>query len=186
MASITLPAALGDLEEVFREHQRRMLLAAYRVTGSAEDAEDVLQTVFLRLLDHAPIAITTDQGSYLERAAVNAALDLVRSRRRATVIPFEETARPLAPKGPERPERSLTDAELRAWLRSRLAELSPLAAEIFVLRCLEGFGNQEIAAMLGTTHNSVGVILHRTRSRLREELRSYLGETDDDEPHDQS
>ena len=40
------------LESLFRQHSRRVLSAAYRVTGSRQDAEDVLQTVFLRLARH--------------------------------------------------------------------------------------------------------------------------------------
>ena len=54
--------------------------------------------------------------------------------------------------------------------------MSAKAAEIFVLRYFEGYGNNEIAGMLGTSRSTVNVILHRTRERLREELASYLGE----------
>ena len=41
--------AVGSLEEIYRDHHQRVFSAAYRVTGNAMDAEDVLQTVFLRL-----------------------------------------------------------------------------------------------------------------------------------------
>ena len=43
----TVPSALEDL---FREHNGAVYRAAYRITGNAMDAEDVLQTVFMRLL----------------------------------------------------------------------------------------------------------------------------------------
>ena len=68
-----------DLEELFLAHKDRVFRAAYRVTGSASDAEDVLQTVFLRLMRHTPGAEISNPGSYLHRSAVNAALDLLRA-----------------------------------------------------------------------------------------------------------
>ncbi len=69
------------LDEVFRAHYSRVLKAAYRVTGSMSDAEDVLQTVFLRLArrDLATEGVANLE-SYMYRAAVNAALDLLRAR----------------------------------------------------------------------------------------------------------
>src|SRR3979490_3404012 len=78
------------LEEVFRAHQATVLKAAYRVTGSMADAEDVSQSVFLRLAGG-----TFDAGrivhmeGYLRRSAVNAALDLTRSRGDREVLPVE-------------------------------------------------------------------------------------------------
>src|SRR3954447_5871113 len=93
MAAPTEPADLSvkDLEQVFREHHALVFRAAYRITANAGDAEDVLQTVFLRLVrresDADPIA---NLPSFLHRAAVNAALDLVRSRQNIRNIPLDE------------------------------------------------------------------------------------------------
>jgi RNA polymerase sigma factor (sigma-70 family) len=56
-----------------------------------------------------------------------------------------------------------------------LAQLKPRSAEIFALRFLEGFGNPEIARMLGISQVLVAVIVHRTRQQLRKELGAYLG-----------
>ena len=72
-----------DFERTFREHHDLVYRAAYRITGNAEDAEDVLQTLFLRLLrrERALDAEANPKG-YLHRAAVNIALDIVRLRKR--------------------------------------------------------------------------------------------------------
>src|SRR5258708_27836448 len=82
--------AFPQLEEVFRAHQSCVLKAAFRVTGSMADAEDVSQSVFLRLargtVDHARIS---NMQSYLQRSAVNAALDLIRSRGHREIVPVE-------------------------------------------------------------------------------------------------
>jgi RNA polymerase sigma factor (sigma-70 family) len=78
------PQAPPPLEALFRDHHERVFHAAYRITGDAGDAEDVLQSVFLRLLRRAPEVVGATAGPYLHRAAVNAALDLLRGRRRAS------------------------------------------------------------------------------------------------------
>src|ERR1700722_1797551 len=85
------PQAAADLEQIFRDHHGMVFRAAYRVTGSASDAEDVLQTVFLRMLKRDPEAEPVASiASFLHRAAVNAAVDLVRSRKHIRNIPPAE------------------------------------------------------------------------------------------------
>src|SRR5215471_19188980 len=72
-----------ELEQLFRDHHELVYRTAYSVTGSAEDAEDVLQTVFLRLMrrEHPPDLQRNPKG-YLYRAAFNLSLNTVQSRRR--------------------------------------------------------------------------------------------------------
>jgi RNA polymerase sigma-70 factor, ECF subfamily len=158
------------LEKVFVEHQGRVFRAAYRITGSAQDAEDVLQTVFLRLArqgeDSPPL---TNPSSYLYRAAVNSALDLLRARRDRLTVSLEDAAETL--EGSPGPERRSEAAEIRGWVRRAMAALPPRAAEMFVLRYLEGQQNRDIARMLGVSRITVAVTLHRARQRLQDELR---------------
>jgi|TARA_Y100000310_G_scaffold320674_1_gene377354 RNA polymerase sigma-70 factor (ECF subfamily) len=66
-------------------------------------------------------------------------------------------------------------AELRDVLRTALSRIRPRAAEVFALRYFEGFDNQEIADMLGTTSGTIAVTLSRTRERLQEILRELEG-----------
>ena len=138
---------------------------AYRITGNAADAEDVLQVVFLRLVRRETSVDAFDnQESYLRRAAINAALDVIRSRRSDRTVeltmdlPHDETP------------------ELRQALAQAMAQLEARPAEIFALRFLEGFTNQQIAKMLGISAVMVAVIVHRTRKQLRKELAGYLGD----------
>ncbi|MFN7961835.1 MAG: sigma-70 family RNA polymerase sigma factor [Thermoanaerobaculia bacterium] len=164
-----------DLSELFQQHHQRIFNAAYRVTGSASDAEDVLQTVFLRLLrrEEAP-TLHEGAASYFYRAAVNAALDLLRSRRRDRAVNLEEVSAGLADEGTDQPERLASSKELGARLRQALGTLSPRAAEIFSLRYFEGLGNQQIAELLGTSQTAIAVILHRSRSRLGKQLSALV------------
>lgn len=130
----------------------------------------MLQTVFLRLVRRAgqPDALEPHamekQESYLRRAAINAALDVMRSRQADRTVELAE----LPAEGDDPPE-------LRQALGRALGQLKPRAAEIFALRFLEGFSNPQIAQMLGISQVLVAVIVHRTRQQLRRELAPYLG-----------
>ena len=157
----------GELERLFRDHHALVYRAAYRVTGNASDAEDVLQTVFLRLAGRDPSELpVANQDSYLRRAAVNAALDITRFRARSPQEPADEGI-------PDRGQREPDRHELRDCLRQAIARLTPREAEVFALRFLEGYSNTEIARMLGLSRVSIAVIVHRSRHRLQQEIRSY-------------
>jgi RNA polymerase sigma-70 factor (ECF subfamily) len=174
MEPATLPVA--DLEKVFRENHAMVFRAAYRVTGNASDAEDVLQTVFLRMLKRDSAAEPVgNMASFLHRSAVNAALDLVRTRQNIHNIPLDELEPVLAESAHRGPDRLQSSSEIREWLRVALARLNPRIAEMFVLRFFEGRENPEIARLLKTTPGTVAVTLSRTRDRLEKEYRAYLG-----------
>lgn len=167
------------LEVIFRQHHEAVFRTAYRITGDAMDAEDVLQTVFVRLLrrDDGLDPVAADEGAarYLHRAAVNAALDLLRRRKRRPAVALDE-ADDLADVTEVAPDRRRHSQELRTMLREALSRLSPRAAEIFALRYFEGFGNLEIARLTGASQTAVAVLLHRARHRLQKELAPFQGE----------
>jgi RNA polymerase sigma-70 factor (ECF subfamily) len=163
--------ALRDLERAFRDHHARVFAAAYRVTGNAMDAEDVLQGVFLRLargaIGRAP-SDSAELGAYLQRAAVNGALDLIRHGGRHPAVPLDAARGESDSSTDASTEASRLD--VRDRIRAALAELSPRAAEMFALRYLEGFSNQEIGRLVGTSESTVGVTLFRARAQLRAAL----------------
>jgi RNA polymerase sigma-70 factor (ECF subfamily) len=169
-AAATLPLTDG-LSQLFGEHHRRVLTAAYRITGSVADAEDVAQAVFLRLaVAPAPV---TNARSYLYRAAINGALDLLRRRKAARAEPLEEAAF-LSATGPgSSPESEAAGRELGGLLRTAIGELAPRAAEMFFLRYVEELGNREIAALMDTSQAVVAVTLHHARSRLKKRLKEF-------------
>ena len=178
MAAPIPPAELSvkDLEQIFRENHALVFRAAYRITANAGDAEDVLQTVFLRMVKREPDAEPiTNMPSFLHRAAVNAALDLVRSRQNIRNIPLDELEPVLAEPASRSPERAHNSTEIRDWLRGALARLNPRIAQMFALRFFEGKDNPEIARMLNTTPGTVAVTLSRTRDRLQKEYQAYMG-----------
>ena len=163
-----------DIRTLFEQHHGEIVQAAYRITGRAEDAEDVLQTIFMRLVKRSgqPISMEVSR-SYFRKAAVNAALDIMRSRNPARRIPLDDVSDRLA--GENGADLSSRRRELQEGLRQALAQLNARAAEMFVLRFIEGCSNQEIAELLGTTPGTVAVTLHRARTQLREALALTIG-----------
>jgi RNA polymerase sigma-70 factor (ECF subfamily) len=165
------------LAAIFDVHHGAVFRAAYRITGNPMDAEDVLQTVFYRLLRRQDeLDLSGTAGSYLHRAAVNASLDLMRSRKRAAAVALGEVEDRLVDRGRQGPDEQSENRELALRLRRALALLSPRQAEVFTLRYFEGLGNLEIARLLGSSQTAIAVILHRARHRLQKELGSIKGE----------
>lgn len=159
------------IERIFAEHKDLVFRAAYRVTGNSSDAEDVLQTVFLRLLRLEEPPEIRHQRAYLHRAAVNASLDLLRARKDSQNLPLEDQPEMA---GSASASSSQETSELRAWLRRALAKLNPRWAEMFVLRFIEDYSNREIARMLGTSAAVVAVALHQTRAQLRKDYAAMM------------
>src|SRR3954463_16729936 len=116
-----------------------------------------------------------NMASFLHRAAVNAALDLMRTRQNIRNIPLDELEPVLAEPAHRSPERAQASGEIRDWLRGAMARLNPRIAQMFTLRFFEGKDNPEIAQIMNTTPGTVAVTLSRTRDRLEKEFQAYLG-----------
>ena len=128
----------------------------------------MLQTVFLRLVRRSPESDSMENAeSYLRRAAINASLDVIRSRQSNPTVELVE-----APSAPS--DGDIT--ELRQALARALSKQQPRSAEIFALRFIEGMSNLEIARMLGISQVLVAVTVYRTRQQLRKDLARYLGD----------
>src|SRR6188474_896540 len=159
MTSAPVPAGFAGLYE---RHYEAVFRAALRVTGRPADAEDVLQTVFLRLLsgtEHEEAA--RRPAAYFKRAAVNAAVDLLRRRAVRGETAYDDAA-PHAATEP--------GLLLKEQLRRAIASLDGDDATLFVLRYVEGLSNQELADLFQLEKNNVAVRLHRIRMRLQSEI----------------
>ena len=127
----------------------------------------MLQTVFLRLLRRKPADGMDSEESYLRRAAINASLDVIRSRQSDRTMELVDVAS-------NRSEAAASD--LRRALAQAISQLPQRSAEIFTLRFIEGLSNPEIARMLGISQVLVAVTVYRTRQQLRKELGKTLGD----------
>ncbi len=155
-------ASSSEFADLYERHYAAVYRTALRVTGNPADAEDVLQTVFLRVLNRGGRMDSTHAPEpYFRRAAINAALDLLRRK-----ISHRETqlghAHSVASGG--------DTALLKEQLRRALAALDEGDAALFLLRYVEGMSNGELAEMLGQEKNNIAVRLHRIRQSLQAEM----------------
>ena len=165
----------SELETLFQAHHGRVFRTAQRITGSAADAEDVLQTVFLRLVKNQDeYDWSQNPEAYLSRAAINASLDLLRSRTRSRSVGFDDVDVDSIAGSFRSPEAVQGDRELQTLVRKAVSRLGKTAGEMFVLRYYEGFDNKEIAVLMKTSPLVVGVVLHRARTKLKKEIGHYL------------
>jgi RNA polymerase sigma-70 factor (ECF subfamily) len=161
----------SDFDQLFREHYELVYRTAFSVTGSAEDAEDVLQAIFLSLVRREfPPDLKKNPKAYLYRAAFNRAVDIVRSRRRDVLTNQAERFASIAA-----PQDSMAAEDAERRLYEAIANLHPASAQILILRYVHGHSVAEIASLLGTTRSTVAVSLFRSRARLRKLIRA-LGE----------
>jgi RNA polymerase sigma factor (sigma-70 family) len=169
-------AEASSLEGMFERHHDRIFRTAYRVTGNAADAEDVLQTVFLRLARGSQTSDLDNPEGYFARAAINASLDLLRGRKRSKTVGVDdiEDQRSNVFAISENPATQHEDRELRRLIRAAVSRLGETSAQMFALRYFEGYSNGEIAGIMETSALVVGVTLHRARARLRKEIGHYL------------
>jgi RNA polymerase sigma-70 factor, ECF subfamily len=159
MPSTSVPAGFAAL---YARHYEAVFRAALRVTGNAADAEDVLQTVFLRIFsqnDHDDAG--RRPAAYFRRAAVNAAVDLLRRRAARPETVYDEETPHAADEQP---------LLLKEQLRRAVATLEHDDATLFLLRYVEGLSNEELAGLFQLEKNNVAVRLHRIRLRLQTEL----------------
>jgi RNA polymerase sigma factor (sigma-70 family) len=158
-------------EGVFNAYSRFVYRTAYAVTGRHEDAEDVVQTIFLRLAKlEVSSNVLRNPRPYLHRAAVNASLSVIRSRRRAAVLHDAVRVESVQ----NAPASAIADEELLRCLREEIAALKPHAAEILLLRYVHTCSDAEIARMLGVSRGAIALKLFRLRARLRKRLRSRM------------
>src|SRR5215510_10048935 len=117
---------IRQFETVFKAHAQLMYRTAYGVLGTHQDAEDVVQTIFLKLIrQEFPPDLEKNPEAYLYRAAVNSSLSAIRNRRREVLIEswqkFEIPAQ--GESGDDEQQRRLYEA---------ISQLKPEAAEIVI------------------------------------------------------
>jgi RNA polymerase sigma-70 factor (ECF subfamily) len=153
---------INDFQSLYLRHSQTVYRTALRVTGNPADAEDVLQTVFMRLLrlDHSTDAAFAVEA-YLRRAATNASIDIIRRRSSQAETPID-LGRERA--GPE------STSFLKQRLREALSRIPPQDAELFCLKHLEGLSYEELSQQFGIERGTVASRLHRIRHTLQFEI----------------
>jgi RNA polymerase sigma-70 factor, ECF subfamily len=169
---ITAPPWHAQCEVLYREHAPRLLRLCRLLLRNPQEAEDVAQEVFLKLVENDWV---TDRamswGPWLTRVAINACRDRQRAAwRRLWHGALEEVE--LVDRNPT-PEAAALTGETREQIWRALRQLSQRQREVFVLRHLEGWSTQGVAETLGLSTGSVKRHLFRAVERLRQGLREH-------------
>ena len=160
-----------EFEEIFREHHHMVYKTARGVIGNPTDAEDIVQAIFLRLLDRGLTSdIRRNPRGYLYRAAVNESLNLIRSRKRLVLVADQDRLEAHPAPGPVE-----SADEIHRCLYEAVSRLNPAWAEMLILRYVHKYSDAEIAKLLGKTRGTVAVTLFRARARLKKWMSDSLG-----------
>jgi RNA polymerase sigma factor (sigma-70 family) len=162
----------------FEEHRKFLWGLSYRVTGSAADADDVVQETFIRALQHAPAQLD-DPRRWLVRVAVNAARDLLRRRKRRGYIgqwlptPIETAGEDALPSyepaidGAQTSEGryDLMESVSLAFLQA-LEALTPTQRAVLLLSDVFDYSASEVSKALEMSEGNARIIHHRARKAM--------------------
>ena len=170
------PASADSFEAFFRQNYRTVYGLLYRVTGSANDAEDVCQEIFLQLARREPpIWQEPVAAGWLWKAASLAALNTLRgSRRRAARedrASRQDLPVRLAAEREADPARRLVRHEQQEAVRRVLRQLPERDAMLLLARHT-GLSYAEVAQSLNLNPASVGTLLARAEQRFKDAYQS--------------
>ena len=156
-----------QLAELFEEHRRLLVGAAYRLLGSHSDAEDVVQEAWIRWSAVDPRTVDEPRAYLLTittRLALNR-LRQLRTRREAYVGPWLPEPVSSDPRDDGAATAELADEVSMAMLIV-LESLSPLERAAFVLSDVFGMPSAEVAGALERSPAAVRQLVHRARSHV--------------------
>lgn len=182
----------GD-SEAFRtlveRHGRAVFRLAHRMTGNAQDAEDVVQETFLKAYKQlGRFESRANFGTWLHRIAVNCSIDLIRSR------PHREAGHDAADlehlgamsdshdAGHTTPERLMLSTEVQERVTTAMGALSHMERAAFVLRHFEGQSIDEISRALGLKTNATKHSIFRAVRKMRIALEPFVAAEDEGTP----
>jgi RNA polymerase sigma-70 factor (ECF subfamily) len=179
--------ARGGDTEAFRllveRHSRSVYKVAFRITGRAEDAEDVVQETFLkayRQIDR--FEERASFGTWLHRIAWNCAVDLLRARPKREQAEEADTLEQLGSgaqgtatgAAAPNPERLMASVQVSDRVKAAMSKLSPLERAAFVMRHYEGRTIDEISRALDIRENAAKHSIFRAVRKMRIALEPFV------------
>jgi len=146
--------------QLYRRHRGRALAVARRILGDADEAEDVVQEVFIRLcLTPTLFDGRSAYSTWLHRVMVNSSINTLRSARRRARLRLDSLP-------PLTPEQQAIGRELEQRFREALEEVSEQHQQVLWLREVRGLSYPEIAALLHIPEGTVKSALNRGREKV--------------------
>jgi RNA polymerase sigma-70 factor, ECF subfamily len=174
-------------QELIRRYQDRIYAVAYGYVHDREDALDITQDTFLRMLEGLPrFREEANFYTWLYRIVVNRCIDWRRRRTRRPPpmsfqdMTFAEALEPVEHRAALRPHEALETKELREQIGAAIAAVPEIYRVVVVLADLQGLSSAEIAQILRCPVNTVKTRLHRGRLAIRARLGAYLKGEDHD------
>ncbi|MCL2336734.1 MAG: sigma-70 family RNA polymerase sigma factor [Firmicutes bacterium] len=172
-------AKKGDpeaFEQLVITYQDRVYRLCYQLTGNYADAQDLSQNVFIKAYRALPnFRNEADLGTWLHRITVNLFINEKRKRKPdvyldSPVQTDEGSMSRLAVSNDAGPEEIYEQKEFHNLVRSALEELSPEHRTVLVLREIEGYSYDEIAAMLNCSLGTIKSRINRGRQSLKAKI----------------
>ena len=173
---------LGAYDELIRRYQRKIYQLVYNMTSNREDAEDLVQDVFVK----AYSALERFKGdssfyTWIYRIAVNRAINYLKKRKRNTAMSLDDIDQGVerdpnfvALQSRESPVRDATLSELQKKLNEALQALSENHRAVVVLHDIQGIQHDEIARMLKCSPGTVRSRLFYARQELQKQLTEFV------------
>lgn len=160
---------MTDWEQIVRGYGPFVFRLARRITGRDDDADDVVQEVFMEVYRFHQREVIREWQGMFRRKTTQRALDRLRRRRPVASIDAIDI-----PSRSDCPVQAAMMRELASRLRCAIAELPQQQANVFCLRYFDGQSNAEIAQSLEMTPGAVATALHKARQRLTLVLSNHL------------
>lgn len=160
-------AVEAALREVFETHHRGLWGLCYRMTGSAADADEIVQDTYARVLERPPSDLTRSLWPWVRRIAMNLSRDRLRKRKSVEYV-GEWLPQPIeTPREPELPDAhySMMESVTMAFLVA-LEALTPKQRGVLLLRDVFDLSTTETAEALELGVSDVKVSLHRARQAM--------------------
>jgi RNA polymerase sigma-70 factor (ECF subfamily) len=157
-------------DELVRAHGDRVHRLAYRLTGNANDADDLTQDVFVRVFRSLSSYTPGTFEGWLHRITTNLFLDMMRRRARIRFEALSDDAAERLPGREPTPAQAYDDTHWDNDVQQALDGLAPEFRAAVVLCDVEGLSYEEIAQVLGIKLGTVRSRIHRGRSQLRAAL----------------
>jgi RNA polymerase sigma-70 factor (ECF subfamily) len=169
-----LKGDLSAFEAIYSRHSSSLFNLAYRMVGNVNDAEDLLQEIFLLAYNKLPgYQGQAALGTWLYRVATNRCLDFLRSRAARNQAVTESL---------DAKDRSLSGAPVestpeRLDIERSVDKLPDSYRAAFLLYDVEGFEHKEVAEILGVAEGTSKSLVHKARLKIREHLGQIRGGT---------
>ena len=150
-----------EYNQCVEEYADRVYRFAYKISGTREDAKDIVQSAFEKLWIHHNKVENSKSKSYLFTCAYRKMID--DRRKNGRIVSIEHSTHALSWNQPE-------NFETRDLLEKAFRLLSVQQKELILLRDYEGYSYKEIAGIASLSESQVKVYLFRARKKMKESV----------------